>query len=133
MTDESFHTEVHHLTPRGEDKGVVYCEMQGRENTSGSLVDRAVLDLLYSSGGYSAETGGKMANLHTLTNAQVRRYHAENYRPDNALVVLSGTAGEDEFLMALSQVRAAAVLARVPGDDQQVDGNRRGGGALASR
>lgn len=32
---------------------------QARENTSGSLVDRAVLSLLYPHGGYSAETGGK--------------------------------------------------------------------------
>lgn len=37
LTDESFVTEVHHITKEGNDKGVVYCEMQGRENSSGSL------------------------------------------------------------------------------------------------
>ena len=41
--------------------------MQGRENDSSSLVDRAVLDLLYPTGGYSAETGGKLANLRPAT------------------------------------------------------------------
>ena len=46
---------------------------QGRENTEGSLVDRAVLELIYPGSGYSAETGGKMANLRKLTNAQVIR------------------------------------------------------------
>lgn len=107
LTDECFHTEVHHVTGEGEDKGVVYCEMQGRENTSGSLVDRKVLDLLYPEGGYSSETGGKMKNLRSLTNAQVCRYHREAYRPDNLLVVVSGTAGEAEFLAALGKVEAA--------------------------
>jgi hypothetical protein len=104
LTDSCFHTEVHHVTGEGEDKGVVYCEMQARENNSGSLVDRAVLELqsslsshlipshlisshlipshpipshpipshlisgavlelLYPTGGYSSETGGKMSNL----------------------------------------------------------------------
>ena len=76
---------------------------QARENSSGSLVDRAVLELLYPHGGYSAETGGKMANLHSLTNAQVARYHREAYRPDNMLFILSGTAKEADFLAALEQ------------------------------
>ena len=26
-------TEVHHINKKGEDAGVVYCEMQARENT----------------------------------------------------------------------------------------------------
>ena len=30
-----------------------------------------------------------MKNLRALTNAQVARYHAENYRPDNTLLVSS--------------------------------------------
>ena len=38
-TYQCFLTEVHHVTGEGEDKGVVYCEMQGRENNSSSLVE----------------------------------------------------------------------------------------------
>lgn len=30
LTAEGFTTEVHHVTAQGEDKGVVYCEMQVR-------------------------------------------------------------------------------------------------------
>ena len=67
-----------------------------------------MLELLYPHGGYSAETGGKMANLHSLTNAQVARYHREAYRPDNMLFILSGTAKEADFLAALEQARARA-------------------------
>ena len=107
LSDACFTTEIHHITKEGEDKGVVYCEMQGCENDGSSLVDRAVLELLYPEGGYSAETGGKLANLRRLTNAQVRRYHAENYRPDNTAFIVSGMVSEAAFLAALSQVEAA--------------------------
>jgi len=31
-------SQVHHINPQGEDSGVVYSEMQGRENTSGDLM-----------------------------------------------------------------------------------------------
>ena len=47
-----------------------------------------------------------MANLHSLTNAQVARYHREAYRPDNMLFILSGTVEEADFLAALEQARA---------------------------
>lgn len=33
-----FVTEVHHIDGKGHDSGVVYSEMQGRENTSGDLM-----------------------------------------------------------------------------------------------
>ena len=83
------------------------------ENDGSSLVDRAVLELLYPEGGYSAETGGKLANLRRLTNAQVRRYHAENYRPDNTAFIVSGMVSEAAFLAALSQVDAALKYKRL--------------------
>ena len=58
MTERpSLRSKVHHVTGEGEDKGVVYCEMQGRENDGGSLTDRACLDLLYPDPGcgYASE------------------------------------------------------------------------------
>jgi len=33
ITQEGFDTEVHHINEEGADAGVVYCEMQGRENS----------------------------------------------------------------------------------------------------
>jgi Zn-dependent M16 (insulinase) family peptidase len=38
MTDDGFVTEVHHINGEGEDAGVVYSEMQGRENQSWDLM-----------------------------------------------------------------------------------------------
>ena len=31
--------QVHHIDPKGHDAGVVYSEMQGRENTSADLME----------------------------------------------------------------------------------------------
>jgi Zn-dependent M16 (insulinase) family peptidase len=38
MTKAGFVTEVHNINGKGEDSGVVYSEMQGRENGSGDLM-----------------------------------------------------------------------------------------------
>lgn len=38
LTDAGFYTEVHHINEQGENAGVVYCEMQGRQNTEGDLI-----------------------------------------------------------------------------------------------
>ena len=53
----------------GEDAGVVYCEMQGRENMGESLTHLAMLRATYPGKcGYRSETGGVMANLRESTN-----------------------------------------------------------------
>lgn len=68
ITNEGFHTEVHHVTGEGQDAGVVYCEMQGRENSAPSLASRAYLRAIYPpESGYRSETGGIMKNLRSLT------------------------------------------------------------------
>lgn len=62
-------TEVHHINGRGEDAGVVYCEMQARENTGESLVHLNMLRAMYEGKcGYKSETGGIMANLRNSTS-----------------------------------------------------------------
>jgi hypothetical protein len=68
------------------------------------------MDLLYPHKsipcGYSAETGGKVANIRALTVDKVRRYHEEYYSPDNALLVLSGNVKSEDFFGALDKVEA---------------------------
>lgn len=46
MTQAGFVTEVHNINGKGEDSGVVYSEMQGRENGSDDLMH---LQYVYSS------------------------------------------------------------------------------------
>ena len=39
MTDSSFLTEIHHIDGEGVDAGVVYCEMQARENEMEDIME----------------------------------------------------------------------------------------------
>jgi hypothetical protein len=68
------------------------------------------MDLLYPDKsipcGYSAETGGKVANIRALTVDKVRRYHEEYYSSDNALLVLSGNIKSEDFFAALDEVES---------------------------
>jgi hypothetical protein len=88
---------------------------QGRENSAGSLVDRAVMELLYPDEfpcGYSAETGGKVAKIRALTVDKVRRYHDEYYSPDNVLLVLSGNVKREDFFGALDEIESLVLERR---------------------
>lgn len=74
LQEEAFVTEVHHITGEGEDAGVVYCEMQGRENSAESRIHLEMARAVYPGRcGYSSETGGIMKNLReSTTNEKVR-------------------------------------------------------------
>ena len=62
-------TEVHHVNGEGEDAGVVYCEMQARENTGESRTYLSMLRAMYPGHcGYKSETGGMLGNLRTSTS-----------------------------------------------------------------
>ena len=47
LRDEDFTTEVHHVTGEGKDSGVVYSEMQARENKPNSLIWREMMKQIY--------------------------------------------------------------------------------------
>ncbi|XP_035793712.1 uncharacterized protein C05D11.1-like [Anopheles albimanus] len=105
LTDAAFVTEVHHVSGDGIDGGVVYCEMQGRENTGESRANLEMLRAAYPSSGYSAETGGIMSNLRTSTsNEKVRAYHNSYYRPDNLYIIVTGQIRADDVFGALEPI-----------------------------
>eukprot|EP00735_Rhodelphis_limneticus_P001237 TRINITY_DN1181_c0_g1::TRINITY_DN1181_c0_g1_i1::g.17267::m.17267 TRINITY_DN1181_c0_g1::TRINITY_DN1181_c0_g1_i1::g.17267 ORF type:complete len:1164 (-),score=310.45,sp/P48053/YPD1_CAEEL/31.93/2e-112,sp/P48053/YPD1_CAEEL/26.11/5e-15,Peptidase_M16_C/PF05193.16/1.7e-15,Peptidase_M16_C/PF05193.16/29,Peptidase_M16_C/PF05193.16/3.4e+03,Peptidase_M16/PF00675.15/7.9e-09 TRINITY_DN1181_c0_g1_i1:232-3723(-) len=105
LTDSGFVTEVHHITPEGDNAGVVYCEMQARENTSSSKSYRQILKRLYpGESGYNCETGGMLANLRALTVEKVREYHKQFYRPDNLCVLIVGQVDPNAVFDTLKAV-----------------------------
>ena len=61
------------MNGEGEDAGVVYCEMQGRENTAEELSAFLLARHMYPGRcGYRSNTGGKMSNLRkTCSNEKV--------------------------------------------------------------
>lgn len=112
--DASFTTEVHHINAEGEDAGVVYCEMQARENTGESLCMLNMLRSVYPAPcGYRHETGGLMKNLReSTTNEKVKAYHSAFYRPENLCIIVTGNVKPAEVLKAIEPIELK-VIAKV--------------------
>jgi len=106
LTDAGYTTEVHHINGEGEDSGVVYCEMQGRESTGEEKMHRSMLNAVYPGHcGYKSSTGGLLKNLReTTTNEKVRDYHRAFYRPENLVLVITGRVEASEVFSALQPV-----------------------------
>ena len=64
-------TEVYHIDGDGREQGVVFCEMEGRENTEGDVVDNAIRQSLFHKTGYQWETGGLTKEIAHLSHAEV--------------------------------------------------------------
>ncbi|KAI6047558.1 Metalloenzyme, LuxS/M16 peptidase-like protein [Pisolithus marmoratus] len=91
MAKSAFLTEVYHINGNGEDAGVVYSEMQGRQNTSADLMALSSQRTLYPVGSaYRSETGGLMEALRLLTVEQIRKYHGTYYVPHNVSLIVTG-------------------------------------------
>lgn len=107
LTESGFITEVHHVNGEGGDGGVVYCEMEARENTSYSLTSYALGRLLFPDGcGYRSETGGRLAELRaSCSHAKVAAYHRSAYAPCDVRLIVSGAVSEADLLAALEPVQ----------------------------
>ncbi|XP_072936349.1 uncharacterized protein C05D11.1-like [Epargyreus clarus] len=113
LTDQGFTTEVHHIDGDGEDAGVVYCEMQGRENTADSRCELKLLRAMYPNSGYSSETGGIMKNLRTsCNNTKVRDFHKKFYRPENLTIILTGQIEAEAVFASLATVEDDIITKR---------------------
>ena len=105
LSDSGYVTEVHHVNGDGEDAGVVYCEMQGRENSGESRCHLEMLRAMYPESGYKSETGGIMKNLRESTsNEKVRQYHKDFYRSENLVIIITGKITIEEIVKALEPV-----------------------------
>ncbi|KAF9240861.1 Metalloenzyme, LuxS/M16 peptidase-like protein [Melanogaster broomeanus] len=114
MTKASFLTEVHHINPKGEDAGVVYSEMQGRQNTSGDLMALRSQRILYPPGSaYRSETGGLMEALRVLTVEQIREYHGTYYVPHNLSLIVTGklSSGTKSLLSVVQEKVEPSIIA----------------------
>ncbi|KAK8858824.1 hypothetical protein IAR55_003054 [Kwoniella newhampshirensis] len=126
ITDAGFVTEVYHINGAGEDAGVVYSEMQARENTAGDLMALQAQRTVYpSTSAYRSETGGLMHKLRVLTAQQIREYHAKYYQPYNLCLVIDGSVPIPELFdilnnqvdpMILEQQKASSAQSILPPD-----------------
>ena len=106
LTSCGFTTEIHHVDGKGEDGGVVYCEMQGRENGAMDILIRHIQRALFSGSGYSSETGGLMQMLRTLTPEDIRKYHKDYYTPANLTLIITGPVDHAGTLASLMPLEA---------------------------
>jgi Zn-dependent M16 (insulinase) family peptidase len=85
--------QVYHINGKGEDSGVVYSEMQGRQNTQEDIMSlrygphfaisrllnpreiRAQRLLYHAKSGYHSETAGLLGSLRTLSVEQSKANH----------------------------------------------------------
>jgi Zn-dependent M16 (insulinase) family peptidase len=105
LKDSAFTTEIHHVNGEGADAGVVYCEMQARENEAGDMMDYALKHAIYPEPcSYKSETGGRLKELRDITNKQIQDYHTSYYRPENLCVIVTGQVDYTEFCEACAPV-----------------------------
>ncbi|XP_054014823.1 uncharacterized protein C05D11.1-like isoform X1 [Hylaeus anthracinus] len=106
LTDAAYLTEVHHITGKGKDAGVVYCEMQGKENIGEYLVYIELCRAIFPGRcGYKSNTGGALQNLRESTNNEkVKQYHKEFYRPENLTLVIAGQIKHVDVFKALHPI-----------------------------
>ncbi|PWN49324.1 hypothetical protein IE53DRAFT_388475 [Violaceomyces palustris] len=110
LTSAGFVTEVYHINGKGEDAGVVFSEMQGRENSSQDLMELKTQRMLYPrSSAYRSETGGLMSALRVLTIDDIRKYHKSYYAPHNAVLVVCGPVDREALLDTLAPVEKRIV------------------------
>ncbi|SPO29441.1 related to metalloprotease 1 [Ustilago trichophora] len=121
LTSEGFTTEVYHVNGKGQDAGVVFSEMQGRENSPADLMELKSQRMLYpASSAYRSETGGLMSALRVLNIDKIRDYHQQYYAPHNAALVVCGPLARSDMLDSLAPVEERLVTKR----NAQPDGPR---------
>ncbi|KAG8786710.1 hypothetical protein FRC15_010850 [Serendipita sp. 397] len=126
MTQSAFVTEVHHIDGKGEDSGVVYSEMQGRQNTSGDLMAlRAQRTAYPKSSAYRSETGGLMEALRVLDVDSIRDYHKSYYVPQNICLIVAGRVSTHDLLKVLQDEVEPTIIAHGQANGPRPEGWKR--------
>ncbi|KAI9173340.1 hypothetical protein H9P43_007471 [Blastocladiella emersonii ATCC 22665] len=91
LREDQFVTEVYHVDGRGHEAGVVFCEMLAREHSESDRLDLHVRRALYGpESAYSYECGGLTAEIRSLTNRDIARFHSTHYDPARVTTILIG-------------------------------------------
>lgn len=114
LREEDYITEVHHVTGEGKDSGVVYSEMQARENKPNSLIWAQLMEYIYpGNSSYHSKTGGKLSNLRESTsNEKIRAYHKQFYRPDNLYLTITGMLEPAQVFKSLDRLESKILSKR---------------------
>lgn len=95
----AFASEVYHIRGDGKEAGVVFCEMQARENTEADLSDRAFREALFSGTPLALEAGGLCKDIRQLSNEDVANFHYDQYCGGNVTVIVGGNSVSPSALL----------------------------------
>lgn len=89
---DHFYTEVNHVVgEEGKLGGVVFCEMQARENSEADLCELVVKASLFGAeSAYAMECGGKTGEIAEITLEEVVAFHKRFYHPQSCTLVVCG-------------------------------------------
>jgi Zn-dependent M16 (insulinase) family peptidase len=107
LRESTFRKEGWHVQ-QGEDgeprlRGVVYNEMKGFYADPVARAGRELQAALFPDTAYRFDHGGDPEVIPSLSVDALRQFHAEHYRPSNALIYLYGDLDEDDALDFLDQ------------------------------
>ena len=73
LSDAAYLTEVHHVNGKGDNAGVVYCEMQDTQSKPHSMVHFELCQQMYPGKcGYKSNTGGRLDEIrNSCSNVKV--------------------------------------------------------------
>lgn len=113
INEAAFASEVYHVRADGKEAGVVFCEMQARENTEGDLSQCALAQALLSNTPLQYMSGGLCKDIRHLTNEDIARFHYDQYCAANVSVVVGGMV--DSFALLSSVKSLLDEVAAAPG------------------
>eukprot|EP00834_Sanchytrium_tribonematis_P008294 NODE_930_length_3034_cov_1.043271.p1 type:complete len:386 gc:universal NODE_930_length_3034_cov_1.043271:1368-211(-) len=108
LTKSAYTTEVHHISPEFKDAGVVYCEMEGRENSAEDILQHSILNAVYPNSPYGYECGGLTKDIQSLTLEEIQEYHQTYYDASKTLLIICGTYPREKLLELLADLDKVA-------------------------
>ncbi len=87
--DRMVNTDIS-LQQLSSEKRVVISELQGYENSPEYRLSRTLMQTLYPTHPYGLPVGGTVVDVESFSLDAVQAYYRQFYRPDNAVIVITG-------------------------------------------
>jgi Zn-dependent M16 (insulinase) family peptidase len=97
----------------GRYRGVVFCEMEGRQFTEGDLCENATRRAVYPDSVYEYDSGGSIYDIAQLTADEVRSFHKQFYRVSNAALVVLGPCDRQKVIDAVEQLDVTSQMSEI--------------------
>ncbi|AFY61267.1 pitrilysin family protein [Synechococcus sp. PCC 6312] len=88
------------------EKRVVISELQGYENSPEYRLSRTLMNYLYPDHPYGLPVGGTVADVESFSLEAVQSYYRQFYRPDNAVLVITGDIETQATLQLVTDIFA---------------------------